>query len=99
MDGGKKSRFDTNRVNEVTKHITSLRMGEEFIGVCEMWKTVKTFNKCGISNALDGTEDDVLSITVVMMSVTVVMKIIGDSVSSTNFILHHHFLSKSFKCE
>jgi hypothetical protein len=35
MDGDTKSRFDTNRMNEATKHITSLHMGEDVMGVCE----------------------------------------------------------------
>jgi hypothetical protein len=35
MDGGTKSRFDTSRMNEENKHITSLQMGEKFMRVYE----------------------------------------------------------------
>jgi hypothetical protein len=62
---------------------------------------VKSWKKCGISNALNGTEVDVLfeeressDITILIMSVILVKNILGDSVTSRNFILHCLFLSK-----
>jgi len=45
MDGGIKSEFDTNRTNEVTKLITSLRMGEEFMEVCETRTNCEVFQE------------------------------------------------------
>jgi hypothetical protein len=63
--------------------------------------TVKSFEKCGISNGCDGIEDDTLpekvqfwTITMVVVSVTVVMKISVDSVTNGNFLLHYHFVWK-----
>jgi len=57
--------------------------------------TVKSFTKCGISNGRDGIEDDTLlekvqfwTITMVIVSVIVVMKISVDSVTNGNFLLH-----------
>ena len=54
----------------------------------------KSFKKCGISNALVGTEGDVLfegsessELTTEMM----IVMISGDGMTSMNFILHHHF--------
>jgi hypothetical protein len=56
---------------------------------------VKSFKKCGISNALVATEGAVLSegsesseLTTVMM---IVMKTSSGGMTSMKFILHHHF--------
>jgi hypothetical protein len=61
--------------------------------------TVKPFKKCVITNGCDGIEDDTLlekvqfwTITMVIVSVIVVMKISVDSVTNGNFLLHHHFV-------
>ena len=60
--------------------------------------TVKSFKKRGISNGLDGIEDDALlekvqfwTITMVIVSVIVLMKISVDSVTTGNFLQHYHF--------
>jgi hypothetical protein len=63
---------------------------------------VKPFKKYGISNTLDGTKDDVLfeenessDSNNSNKDVIVVVEILGDSVTSRNFILHcHTVLSK-----
>jgi hypothetical protein len=67
--------------------------GEEWNVKCQ-----KSFNKCGISNALDGTQDDDLfegsgrSDTAVIVSGILVMRILGDAVNKRNFILHSYFV-------
>ena len=60
--------------------------------------TVKSFKKREISNGLDGIEDDALlekvqfwTITMVIVSVIVLMKISVDSVTTGNFLQHYHF--------
>lgn len=61
--------------------------------------TVKSFKKCGISNGRNGIKGDTLlekeqfwTITMVIVSVIVVIKISVDSVTNVNFLLHYHFV-------
>lgn len=61
MDNTMKSQFDTNQMNKVTKHITTLQTSKEFMGVWNTWKSAKSLKKWGLCKALDGTEDEVLS--------------------------------------
>ena len=35
-------------------------MGEKFLAFIQKWDYCKVLKKCGISNALDGSEDDIL---------------------------------------
>jgi hypothetical protein len=60
---------------------------------CET-QAVKSFKKCGIGNALDGTKNDVLfqenvssTVTLGMMIVVIETKILAGSPNSGNFIL------------
>jgi hypothetical protein len=64
---------------------------------------LKSFKKCGIINFLDGPEDDKLfeesetsDNAAVVLSRTVVMRILGDSVTSRNHILPCHFVEYVF---
>jgi hypothetical protein len=56
----------------------------------------KSFKKCGISNSLDGAVDDELflrkTLTSVIVRRIVATRILGDSVTSRNFILSCHFV-------
>jgi len=61
--------------------------------------TVKSFKKCKISNGRNGIKGDTLlekvqfwTITMVIVSVVVVMKISVDSVTNGNFLLYYHFV-------
>lgn len=53
-------RFDTNRMNKATSHVTGVLMDEEFMRVCGTGDVVKCVNKCVISNTPVAAEDDVL---------------------------------------
>jgi hypothetical protein len=72
---------------------------------CETWDM--SFKKREISNALDGTEHVVFGKkvtsykTILMTSVTGVIKFLGGSIMSRNFILYYHFVElvlMSLKC-
>jgi hypothetical protein len=61
---------------------------------------VKSFKKCGISNVLDGTEDDALfegsevQSVASVMSVMVVTKMFWGFVTTKNLMLYCHLFSK-----
>lgn len=63
--------------------------------------SVKSLKKCGIINALVGTEGDVLfegSESSELTTVIIVRKSSGDGMTSMNFTLHYHF-AKCFEFE
>jgi hypothetical protein len=43
MNGGMKSRFDTNKTNKATKHTTSLPVGGEFMRICKLQENHEVF--------------------------------------------------------
>jgi hypothetical protein len=66
---------------------------------------VTSFKKCRVSNTLDDTEGDyclqklkVWTITIIIACVIIVMDILGNFMTSRNFILHYLFVELSI-CE